>query len=98
MSSRLNPFEISGAELLLNFIRELVDRNEIKALRKLLKNNPYYTQFKTKDLNKQFKIDGYKFTKRNNNIILIVDKKDTVNDKCNVVLNKIASAIDSKIV
>ena len=94
----MNPFEISEAELLLNFIRELVDRNEIKALRKLLKNNPYYTQFKTKDLNKQFKIDGYKFTKRNNNIILIVDKKDTVNDKCNVVLNKIASAIDSKIV
>ena len=89
----MNPFEISEAELLLNFIRELVDRNEIKTLRKLLKNNPYYTQFKTKDLNKQFKINGYKFTKRNNNIILIVDKKDTVNDKCNEVLNKVMTAL-----
>ena len=37
MSSQLTAFEISEAELLLNFIRELVDRNEIKALRKLFK-------------------------------------------------------------
>ena len=78
MTLQLNAFEISEAELLLDFFRELVNKNEIKTLRKLLKNNPYYTQFKTKDLNKQFKIDGYKFTKRNNNIILIVDKKDTI--------------------
>lgn len=96
MSSQLTAFEISEAELLFNFIKELVDRNEIKALRKLLKNNPYYTQFKTKDLNRQFKIDGYKFTRRNNNIILIVDKKDTISDKCDEVLNRIANEIDSK--
>lgn len=97
MSSQLTAFEISEAELLINFIKELVDRNEIKALRKLLKNNQYYTQFKTKDLNRQFKIDGYKFTRRNNNIILIVDKKDTISDKCDEVLNRIANEIDSKI-
>ena len=93
MTSQLTAFEISEAELLLNFIRELVNKNEIKALRKLLKNNPYYTQFKTKELNKKFKIDGYKFTKRNNTIILIVDKKNTVSDKCDEVINKIASEI-----
>ena len=75
MTSQLTAFEISEAKLLLNFIREHVNRNEIKVLRKLLKNNPSDAQFKTKDLNRQFKIDGYKFTRRNNNIILFVDNR-----------------------
>ena len=82
-------FEVSEKDILLNLFGELIKRNEIKALRKLLKNNPYCKQFKPKELNNQFNINGYKFTKRNKNIILIVDKKDNVNDKCLGVLNEV---------
>ena len=82
-------FEVSEKDILLNLFGELIKRNEIKALRKLLKNNRYCKQFKPKELNNQFNINGYKFTKRNNNIILIVDKKDNVNDKCLGVLNEV---------
>ncbi|KAK8899118.1 hypothetical protein M9Y10_001419 [Tritrichomonas musculus] len=89
----MNMFDISEKDILLNFIGELVKRNEIKALRKLLKNNPYYAQFKPKELNNQFNINGYMFTKRNNNIILIVDKKDSVNDKCLGLLNEVLNEL-----
>ena len=58
----MNIFEISEKDILLNFIRELIKRNKIKALRNLLKNNLYCKHFNTKDLNNQFNINGYKWT------------------------------------
>ena len=89
----MNIYDISEKEILFNFISELAKRDEIKPLRKLIKNNPYCNQFKPKELNNQIKITGYKFTKRNGNLILIVDKKDSVNDKCLGVLNEVLNDI-----
>lgn len=89
MDNERSVYEINESDKLLKLIEELINKNELKALRTLLRNNPYCIQFKTKELNKLFKINGYKFSKRNNNIILIVNKNDSVNDKCEKVLNDI---------
>lgn len=89
MDNERSVYEINESDKLLKLIEEIINKNELKALRTLLRNNPYCIQFKPKELNKLFKIEGYKFTKRNNNIILIVNKNDTVNDKCEKVLNDI---------
>ena len=96
MSAEPDVYDISDTELLTNIIKELIAANEIKALRKLLKNNSNCIQFKPKDLNKLFKINGYKFTKRKDRLVLILDKHDSLDYKCVTVLNKIVMDISSK--
>ena len=83
----MNVFEIDDIELIKKLIRELANRNEIKALRKLIRNNKRCTRLNPKELNKEIHVDKYKFSSRGGNLILIVDKKDSVNDKCMNVLD-----------
>lgn len=95
MNNERDVYEINERDILLKLIEELINKNELKALRNLLKNNHYCIQFKPKELNKLFKIEGYKFTKRNNNIILIVNKNESVNEKCEKLLNNIITDLTS---
>ena len=96
MSAEPDVYDISDTELLTNIIKELIAANEIKALRKLLKNNSNCKQFKPKYLYRLFKINGYKFTKRKDRLVLILDKHDSLDYKCVTVLNKIVMDISSK--
>ena len=86
-----NICEINDIDIIKKVIHELILMNQIKALRRLLKNNPYCIQLKPKDLNKEYNIKGYKFSKRNTNLVLIIDKKDLVNDKCIELMNRLCN-------
>ena len=91
---QMDVYNVDDIELIQKLIGRLVAANELKALRVLLKNNPYCIHLKPKELNKQFKINGYKFTKRKDRLILIVDKKKLISDKCTDMLNQMVATIE----
>ena len=91
---QMDVYNVNDIELIQKLIGRLVAANELKALRVLLKNNPYCIHLKTKELSKQFKINGYKFTKRKDRLILIVDKKKLISDKCTDMLNQMVATIE----
>lgn len=66
----LNVFEITDKELLMDIIGELVETNEFKLLRKLIKNNQTVQSFTPKELNMKFPINGYRFTTKGKVLVL----------------------------
>ena len=93
IDSTINLNNISDLELLKQLIRELINDNEISALRKLLRINKNCMKFKTKDLNEELYKDGYKFVKRNGIMTYIqVKHKPKYGEsieRCQSILNKI---------
>ena len=93
IDSTISLNDISGLELLKQLIRELINDNEISALRKLLRINKNCMKFKTKDLNEELYKDGYRFVKRNGVMTYIqVKRKPKYGEsieRCQSILNKI---------
>ena len=89
----MDVFTVDDLELIKKLIKELVNKNEIKAIRMLLKNNPHCSQLIPRELNKEIKISKYKFSSRGGRLILIVNKMDTVNDRCVKLLNNVINEL-----
>ena len=89
INKQFNIYSISDKDVLKKLIAELLYKNEIKALRQLLKNNPYAIQLKPRELNKELKPQGYKFSSRRTNLILMIDNHNSVKDKNLSIINNV---------
>ncbi len=89
----MDVFTVDDLELIKKLIKELANKNEIKAIRMLLKNIPNCSQLIPKELNKEIKINKYKFSSRDGRLILIANKTDTVNDRCVEILNNVVNEL-----
>ena len=90
----MDVFTVDDLELIKKLIKELANKNEIKAIRMLLKNNPHCSQLIPKEMNKEIKINKYKFSSRGGKLILIINKKDTVNERCVKLLNNVVNEME----
>ena len=90
----MDVFTVDDIELIKKLIKELANKNEIKAIRMLLKNNPNCSQLIPKEMNKEIKINKYKFSSRGGKLILIINKKDTVNERCVKLLNNVVNEME----
>ena len=90
----MDVFSIDDMKLIKKLIKELANKNEIKAIRMLLKNNPHCSQLIPKEMNKEIKINKYKFSSRGGKLILIINKKDTVNERCVKLLNNVVNEME----
>ncbi len=90
----MDVFTVDDLELIKKLIKELANKNEIKAIRMLLKNNPHCSQLSPKEMNKEIKINKYKFSSRGGKLILIINKKDTVNERCVKLLNNVVNEME----
>ena len=68
-------YSLEDEKIIKEFIKKLIDIKEIKLLNRFLLKNPTANQLKLKDLNKEFKVDGYKFCNSNGRKILQVWRK-----------------------
>lgn len=57
-------------ENVLDQFRACIELNDIKGMRELMRSYAVFNQLDTRKLNKLFKIPGYKFTKRNDQLTL----------------------------
>lgn len=64
-------FDESDEEKLLMIISELINKNELKLLKKLVRYNETVSEMNTREMNKRFKIDNHVFRKRYGKLILI---------------------------
>lgn len=64
---QINEFRNHYIELTKQLKKELINKNEIKVLRMLLKNNKYCSQILQKKLNKEIQVNKRKLTKRTSN-------------------------------
>ena len=76
-------YEIKDQGSIMKIIKELVDRNEIKLMRKLIRNNEISHQLDTKELNKNVKYNGYHFVKRNGKMTFVKYNYVSVKGKLN---------------
>lgn len=85
--------DITDLNTLKQLIKELINANEINALRRLLRVNKNCSKLSTKELNNLIHKSGYKFVKRNGVMTYIMIKYKPANEKyldiCQNVLNNI---------
>ena len=68
-------YALDDEKVIKEFIKKLIDIKEIKLLNRFLLKNPTANQLKLKDLNKEFKVDGFRFCNSNGRKILQVWNK-----------------------
>ena len=65
----------------MEFMKELINRNDIKILRRLLVKNKFCNELNTRKLNQEIQVKNYKFTKWNGIMIFVKSQYQVVNDK-----------------
>ena len=88
MNDKINDVDlrniIPDQRSMMKIIKELVNRDELKLMRKLMRNNEISNQLDTKELNKNVKYNGYHFVKRNGKMTFVkynyVSFKGKLND------------------
>ena len=76
-------------------IRGLIDSNELKLLKKLVRYNDTVSEMNAREMNKRFKIDGHVFRTRYGKLILIPYKYNykSVKDQAEVKLNEFVNEL-----
>ena len=94
-------FDESDEEKLLMIISELINKNELKLLKKLVRYNETVSEMNTREMNKRFKIDNHVFRKRYGKLILIPykntyqykSKNNSVKNQVEMKLNEFANEL-----
>ncbi|KAK8900371.1 hypothetical protein M9Y10_002698 [Tritrichomonas musculus] len=94
-------FDENDEEKLLEVIQGLIDANELKLLKKLVRYNETVSQMNTRSMNKRFKIDNHVFRKRYGRLILIPYKNtyqyhpkvNSVKNQAETKLNQFANEL-----
>ena len=90
---KMNVYTIDDLELIKKLLKELADKDEIKAMRALLRNNNNCSKLNPKELNKEIVMINYKFTTRGGTLILIKNKRTRMDERNKDIINKILCEI-----
>lgn len=69
-------YEINDEDLLVKVMKELINRNDIKILRRLLIKNKFCNELNTRKLNQEIQVKDYKFTFVKSQYRAVKDKLD----------------------
>ena len=86
-------YEINDEDLLIKVMKELINRNDIKILRRLLIKNKFCNELNTRKLNQEIQIKDYKFTKRNGVMTFVKSQYQAVKDKLDCEANRLINGI-----
>ena len=86
-------YEINDEDLLIKVMKELINRNDIKILRRLLIKNKFCNELNTRKLNQEIQIKDYKFTKRNGIMTFVKSQYQAVKDKLDYEADRLINGI-----
>ena len=86
-------YEINDEDLLIKVMKELINRNDIKILRRLLIKNKFCNELNTRKLNQEIQVKDYKFTKRNGIMTFVKSQYRAVKDKLDCEVSKLINDI-----
>ncbi|KAK8845051.1 hypothetical protein M9Y10_021227 [Tritrichomonas musculus] len=86
-------YEINDEDLLIKVMKELINRNDIKILRRLLIKNKFCNELNTRKLNQEIQAKDYKFTKRNGIMTFVKSQYQAVKDKLDFEVDKLLNDI-----
>ena len=86
-------YEINDEDLLIKVMKELINRNDIKILRRLLVKNKFCNELNTRKLNQEIQVKDYKFTKRNGVMTFVKSQYQVVKDKLDREVDKLVNDI-----
>lgn len=90
-------FNETDEDKLLVVIKGLIDSNELKLLKKLVRYNDTVSEMNAREMNKKFRINGHVFRTRYGKLILIPYKYKykSVKDQAEVKLNEFVNELSS---
>ena len=86
-------YEINDEDLLIKVMKELINRNDIKILRRLLVKNKFCNELNTRKLNQEIQVKDYKFTKRNGVMTFVKSQYQAVKNKLDCEVDKLVNDI-----
>ena len=86
-------FEINDEDLLIKVMKKLINRNDIKILRKLLVKNKFWIELNARKLNQEIQVKDYKFTKRNFVKTFVKSQYQAVKDKLDCEVDRLVNDI-----
>ena len=86
-------YEINDEDILIKVMKELINRNDIKILRRLLVKNKFCNELNTRKLNQEIQVKDYKFTKRNGVMTFVKSQYQSVKVKLDCEVDKLVNNI-----